>query len=205
MSATLCPHDLIWLNHTSALEDITEPWVAQQWQFTLPVVVRRDIDNKSRIPVGVRGMKRGQRAAGWVQEHNIMRRITPEMLIEREVLLFSPFVLLPPLQAALALTVYRWPWHWGVTGSTGYALATGVSVLHAESDLDLLIRAPQPLEREALQEWKACVDLFPCRVDTQVETPYGAFSLNEWLRDGYVLLKTSRGVRLTAAPWHKEE
>jgi phosphoribosyl-dephospho-CoA transferase len=45
----------------------------------------------------------------------------------------------------------------------------------------------------------------PCRADTQVETPYGAFALNEWLRDGRALLKTSRGARLTAAPWHREE
>ncbi|MES5410430.1 phosphoribosyl-dephospho-CoA transferase MdcG domain-containing protein, partial [Klebsiella pneumoniae] len=30
----------------------------------------------------------------------------------------------------------------------------------------------------------------PCRADTQVDTPYGAFALNEWLRDGRALLKT---------------
>ncbi|PLP17248.1 phosphoribosyl-dephospho-CoA transferase, partial [Klebsiella michiganensis] len=29
--------------------------------------------------------------------------------------------------------------------------------------------------------------------------------LNEWLRDGRALLKTSRGARLTAAPWNREE
>ncbi|MFP2008500.1 phosphoribosyl-dephospho-CoA transferase MdcG domain-containing protein [Klebsiella pneumoniae] len=47
---------------------------------------------------------------------------------------------------------------------------------------------------------------FPnARADTQVETPYGAFALNEWLRDGRALLKTSRGARLTATPWHREE
>ncbi|MGF1106131.1 malonate decarboxylase holo-ACP synthase, partial [Klebsiella pneumoniae] len=26
MSATPRPHDLVWLNHASALEDIAEPW-----------------------------------------------------------------------------------------------------------------------------------------------------------------------------------
>ena len=78
-------------------------------------------------------------------------------------------------------------------------------MLHAASDLDLLIRAPQPLDREALREWQARVAQLPCRADTQVETPYGAFALNEWLRDGRALLKTSRGARLTATPWHREE
>ena len=78
-------------------------------------------------------------------------------------------------------------------------------VLHAASDLDLLIRAPQPLDREALLEWQTRVAQLPCRADTRVETPYGAFALNEWLRDGRALLKTSRGARLTATPWHREE
>ncbi len=113
------------------------------------------------------------------------------MLVEREALLCSPFVSQPPVQAAIALTLHRWPRGWGVTGSTGYALATEIPVLHAASDLDLLIRAPQPLDREALLEWQARVALLPCRADTQIETPYGAFALNEWLRDGRALLKTS--------------
>ncbi len=58
---------------------------------------------------------------------------------------------------------------WGVTGSTGYALATEIPVLHAASDLDLLIRAPQPLDREALLlEWQtrwpnSHAALIPCR------------------------------------------
>lgn len=90
MSSTPRPHDLVWLNHASALEDIAEPWVAQQWRVALPVVVRRDVDGQGRIPVGVRGMKREQRAAGWVQAHNIVRSVTPEMLVERERLLGSP-------------------------------------------------------------------------------------------------------------------
>ena len=146
-----------------------------------------------------------QRAAGWVQARNIVRSVTPEMLVDREVLLHSPFVSQPPVQGAIALTLHRWPWGWGVTGSTGYALATEIPVLHAASDLDLLIRAPQPLDREALLEWQTRVAQLPCRADTQVETPYGAFALNEWLRDGRALLKTSRGARLTATPWHREE
>jgi phosphoribosyl-dephospho-CoA transferase len=204
MSSTPRPHDLLWLNHASALEAIAEPWVAQQWRAALPVVVRRDVDDQARIPVGVRGMKREQRAAGWVQAHNIVRCVTPEMLVERERLLGS-LCFTAAGSGGYRPTLHPWPWRWGVTGSTGYALATEIPVLHAASDLDLLIRAPQPLDREALREWQARVAQLPCRADTQVETPYGAFALNEWLRDGRALLKTSHGARLTATPWHREE
>lgn len=140
--------------------------MAQQWRAALPVVVRRDVDDQARVPVGVRGMKREQRAAGWVQARNIVRSVTPEMLVDREVLLHSPFVSQPPVRA-IALTLHRWPWGWGVTGSTGYALATEIPVLHAASDLDLLIRAPQPLDREALLEWQTRVAQLPCRADTR--------------------------------------
>ncbi|MBN0531039.1 hypothetical protein JTM40_34425, partial [Pseudomonas aeruginosa] len=54
MSATPRPHDLVWLNHASALEDIAEPWVAQQWRAALPMVVRRYVDDQARVPVAVR-------------------------------------------------------------------------------------------------------------------------------------------------------
>ncbi|MDM4206199.1 malonate decarboxylase holo-ACP synthase [Klebsiella spallanzanii] len=205
MSSTPRPHDLVWLNHTSALEATEELWVAQHWRVSLPVVVRRDVDASARIPVGVRGMKREQRAAGWVRAENIVRTISPEMFADRQLLLRSPFVSQPPVQAAISLTLHDWPWRWGITGSTGYALATEIPVLHATSDLDLLIRAPQPVVREALLEWQARVAQLPCRADTQVETPAGAFALNEWLRDGRALLKTSHGARLTETPWNREE
>nr|VUD28377.1 phosphoribosyl-dephospho-CoA transferase [Raoultella sp. NCTC 9187] len=33
------------------------------------------------------------------------------------------------------------------------------------------------------------MEKLPCRTDTQIETPFGAFALNEWLREGRVLLK----------------
>ena len=73
MSSTPRPHDLVWLNNAAALAAIEESWVAQYWRISLPVVVRRDVDANARIPVGVRGMKREQRAAGWVQRETIVR------------------------------------------------------------------------------------------------------------------------------------
>lgn len=204
MTFTPRAHDLLWLKNADALLNIQEAWVASQWHTGLPVVVRRDVNDQADIPVGVRGMKREQRAAGWVQAETVTRVVTPEMLADRERLLHSPFVSQPPVQAAILLTTDKWPWHWGITGSTGYALATEIPVLHADSDLDLLIRAPQPLTHDALRQWQAQVDTLPCRADTQVETPFGAFALNEWLREGRVLLKTASGPQLTATPWHRE-
>ncbi|AXF61650.1 malonate decarboxylase holo-ACP synthase [Leclercia sp. W6] len=205
MTTTLRPHDLIWLTTRDALEDIQEPWVDAAWHTGLPVVVRRDVEGSGRIPVGVRGLKRDQRAAGWVNPHQIARVVSPEQLSAEESLLRSPFITQPPVQVAVQLSRISWPWTWGITGSTGYALATGIAVIHAASDLDLLIRAPQPLSRTDLLSWQSQLEGALCRADTQVETPLGGFALNEWLRDGKTLLKTDRGPRLTANPWAWEE
>ncbi len=141
MTTTLRPHDLIWLTARDALEGITESWVEAAWHIGLPVVVRRDVDNEGRIPVGVRGLRRDQRAAGWVKPKNVQRVVPPEDLCATADLLRSPFVTQPPVQVALQLAQQAWPWTWGITGSTGYALATGIPVIHADSDLDLLICA----------------------------------------------------------------
>uniref|UniRef100_A0A8H9YVT2 Malonate decarboxylase holo-ACP synthase n=1 Tax=Pseudomonas tritici TaxID=2745518 RepID=A0A8H9YVT2_9PSED len=205
MTTTLRPHDLIWLTARDALEGITESWVDSVWHTGLPVVVRRDVDDTGRIPVGVRGLKRDQRAAGWVNAACVTRVVSPEDLSAQGDLLRSPFITQPPVQVALQLAQQAWPWTWGITGSTGYALATGIPVIHADSDLDLLIRAPQPLPAAAFERWQTQLSSALCRADTQVETPSGGFALNEWLRDGKALLKTRRGPRLVADPWRREE
>ena len=200
------PHDLLWLTDRDALEGVNEAWVASQWRPALPVVVRRDVNHDGRIPVGIRGMRRDQRAAAWAWADKIKRTVCPEDLALHEVLVNSPFVSMPSVQGAIQLALRDWPWTWGITGSVGYALATEVPVLHADSDLDLIIRSPRPVEREALREWQQVVGQLLCRADTQIETPQGAFALAEWLRAERVLLKTSRGPHLVSDPWaFKEE
>lgn len=198
------PHDLLWINDRNALNGADAPWVSEQWNPELPVVVRRDRHPDGLIPVGVRGLRREWRAAGWVHANTIVRRVAPEALADSHALLHSPFVSLPPVQAAVQLAQNHWPWTWGITGSVGYALATGIPVLHASSDLDVLIRAPDRPDSDVLEQWQRLTDMMLCRVDTQVESPEGGFALAEWLREGRVLLKTARGPRLTDDPWQQE-
>lgn len=204
MSDTLRPHDLLWLQNTAALRDVTDSWVTAYWHNALPVVVRRDVSPQGYIPVGVRGRRRDQRAAAWVAPEEVTRIVTPEMLVQPYFLSNSPFQGSAPVRAARILSQHVWPWLWGITGSTGYTLATGCPVLHADSDLDTVIRAPLPLDRADAEIWQAKVQTLPCRADTQVETPIGAFSLTEWLRERQVLLKTATGPRLTTHPWNTE-
>lgn len=194
------PHDLLWTDNADAL---IFPGAAPAWAMQrseLPLVVRRDLPRDGAIPVGIRGATRAQRAAAWLPPAAVRRRVTPQALVAG-LSAASPFADLPPVRALLTLAAQPWRWAWGVTGSCGYALATGLPVMHADSDLDLTVRCPQPAERAALQALAQRLRTLPCRVDMQIETPHGGFALNEWLRDGRVLLKTNGGPYLTDAPW----
>ena len=108
------PHDLLWLRHSSALATIQESWVSPFWHPDMPVVVRRDRHESGLIPIGVRGERREQRAAGWITSDTIIRVVTPEWLAERTRLLDSPFTAYAPVSAAISLSETAWPWRWAL-------------------------------------------------------------------------------------------
>ena len=198
------PHDLVWSRQhpVSAPGQALPEWVSTGWRPHLPLVVRRDVQDGHRLPVGVRGISRSQRAAAWVSMADVSRVVTPESLVaDVNSLLRSDFVSQQPVQALITLIGLQLPWVWGVTGSCGYALATDIPVMHAHSDLDLLIRSDTPCVREDFTDFYQRLTQLPCRADVQINTPQGGFALSEWLRGGDVMLKTDRGPRLVANPW----
>lgn len=201
------PHDLIWIDQATSLRVATELpiWVAQHWQAKLPLVMRRDKVVNNFIPVGVRGMKRSQRLAATVNKSAVIRVVSPEKLaVHAQALIPISSLAIPAIQALILLKGRKLPWEWGVTGSCGYQLATGIEVMTEQSDLDLLIRCPRPTRQGDFIGFAELLTALPCRVDVQIETPYGGFALNEWLRDGQVMLKTAEGPFITANPWQLE-
>ncbi|WP_259643391.1 malonate decarboxylase holo-ACP synthase, partial [Pseudomonas syringae] len=92
---------------------------------------------------------------------------------------------------------------WGVGGSAGFELASGIAALHQDSDLDLILRTPGRLNRRCAAELVEALETSVCRVDVQLQLESGAVALREWARPtGRVLLKTATGARLVADPWH---
>ncbi|KQQ32488.1 hypothetical protein ASF61_15815 [Duganella sp. Leaf126] len=110
---------------------------------------------------------------------------------------------LPPLQAlaAMAPTLAQLGLAWGPTGGAGFQLASGLTVLRADSDLDLLVRAPAVLAPSTIDRLLRLQERQASRVDIQVDTGVGGFALNEYARGGRVLLKTAHGPLLLADPW----
>jgi len=190
-------HDLLW-GMTSAHAPADAPaWVLAALGAGQPVVVRRAIAQPGHVAVGVRGCLREQRFAAEMPLALVQRRVVPEAL--REVI--SPRDL-PALRALVQLRPVLAQKDWGVSGSAGFELATGIEALHASSDLDLILRAPEPLERRDAADLQAILDTADCVVDLQLQTPFGAVALREWAGSSRrVLLKAASGAHLVIDPW----
>lgn len=203
MQDTPRPHDLLWGMSPSQLPADAPDWARQVLAAGQPVVVRRAMVASGQIAVGVRGATRDLRFAALMDANTAWRCVRPEQLVER-----LPSGDSPALRALAQLkpTLDDRGFGWGVTGSVGYQLATGIPAVHAGSDLDLLMRAAQPFSRREARELLRQLDDAPCRVDLQLETPAGAIALREWAGDSTrVLLKCPTGARLIGNPWDQAE
>lgn len=190
-------HDLLWGMTPAHLPAGAPAWARDALSAGHPVVVRRAITEAGQVAVGVRGRLREQRYGAVMPVAAVQRRVVPEDL--RQVI--SPRDL-PALRALDQLRPVLAQYHWGVSGSAGFELASGVEALHAMSDLDLILRTPEPLDRNAARALLAKLDTAPCAVDLQLQTPFGAVALREWAGGSRrVLLKTSSGAHLVPDPW----
>jgi len=190
-------HDLLWGMTPAHLPADAPAWAVDAISAGHPVVVRRAIAELGYVAVGVRGRLREQRFAAEMPLAAVQRRVAPEAL--RDVVSSRD---LPALQALAQLRSVLEQETWGVSGSAGFELATGIEALHARSDLDLILRTPKRLERADAEDLLAILDTAVCPVDLQLQTPFGAVALREWASGSRrVLLKTASGAHLVLDPW----
>lgn len=205
----LRPHDLLRLDRDAFELPADAPaWVAHgpAWR-TLWVVVRRAVAAPGMAAVGVRGDLRRERWALSVPLSCVRERVTPGALAEERRLAVLPAARrgLPAfatLEAAVGLLGDR-GLAWGPGGSVGYELASGLPVVTEGSDLDLILRSPEPLPRAEAREMLAGLAALPARTDAQVNTEHGSFALSEWAAGKEILLRRAAGPILTADPWNE--
>ncbi|MCF5721661.1 malonate decarboxylase holo-ACP synthase [Pseudomonas syringae] len=187
-------HDLLWGMTPAHLPADAPAWAVGALGA---VVVRRAVVAQGFVAVGVRGQLREQRFAAVMPMTAVQRRVAPEAL--RDIIGSRD---LPALQALDQVRPVLAPLNWGVSGSAGFELATGIEALHAQSDLDLILRTPTPLDRQDARDLLATLDTAVCAVDVQLQTPFGAIALREWAGPSRrVLLKTATGAHLVVDPW----
>jgi len=195
----LMAHDLLWGLTPERLPADAPAWVVEALSLGQPVVVRRAMSAAGYVAVGVRGQSREQRYATSILVAAIKRRVRPEDLCHvesrRDLPALHALSRLRPLLDASG-------WTWGISGSAGFELASGIEVLHERSDLDLILRTPQPLDRLQARELLAQLDGSACTVDMQLQTPCGGVALREWAGSSpRVLLKDDVQARLVSDPW----
>ncbi|WP_313282193.1 malonate decarboxylase holo-ACP synthase [Stutzerimonas balearica] len=202
MHDTPRPHDLLWGMTPAQLPADAPAWAVAVLAAGQPVVVRRARVAAGLVAVGLRGATRDQRLAALMPVEAIAHRLAPEELLGRrateDLPVFRVLAELRPLLDALGHA-------WGVTGSAGFQLATGLPTAHPDSDLDLLLRAERPLPRSEARPLLLLLEGRACRVDLQLETPLGGVALGEWAGGAArVLVKAAEGPRLMSDPWQAE-
>jgi phosphoribosyl-dephospho-CoA transferase len=200
-------HDLLLVKSTRIEEAcIAEPtWVRPALEKYPWVVARRAISPEGRIAVGVRGQERQQRWGGFMREDQMAKVISPWHL--RSGLANTVRLSLPAMQSLLFLEIELASLSndWGPGGSVGYELASRAPVVTGESDLDLVVSAPDRFDRDFAQHLLKKIVLTPARVDVRIETPWCGFSLEEYVRRNSenLLVRTSTGPRLATDPWNQ--
>ncbi|MDD1508966.1 malonate decarboxylase holo-ACP synthase [Pseudomonas sp. CNPSo 3701] len=208
MHPTPRPHDLLWGLRHEQLPQEAPAWARAALGGHMPVVVRRAPAKSGWVAVGIRGAAREQRYATWMRLSEISRLVTPQAVARAGRWRNHAQSHWPPLRALgeLAPRLDALGLAWGVTGSLGFELASGIAAAHPDSDLDLSLCAPYHLPREWALTLCRLLDEAPGRIDLQLETPYGAVALREWAGEApRVLLKTQLRPLLVSDPWQRQQ
>jgi phosphoribosyl-dephospho-CoA transferase len=208
MYPTPRPHDLLWGLRPEQLPQEAPVWARAALGGHVPVVVRRAPAESGWVAVGIRGVAREQRHAAWMRVSEIRRLVSPQAVARAGRWRSHARPQWPALRALnqLAPRLDALGLAWGVTGSLGFELASGIAAAHPDSDLDLSLRASHQLPRDWARTLCRLLDEAPGRIDLQLETPYGAVALREWASEApRVLLKTQDGPLLVRDPWQLQQ
>ncbi|MFJ7470198.1 malonate decarboxylase holo-ACP synthase [Peribacillus frigoritolerans] len=192
----LNPHDLLRIKGAEELISHTPipNWVEESLAISPYVVIRRSRAATGQVAVGVRGPERNKRFPAFLPIDSILSRISPERLAQEKgwhnhsKMIFQCLDRVSDLLNPASLT-------WGPTGSVGFELATGQEVVSKKSDIDILIRISEDFTIDFAQKIEKELKKNPYRIDVQMETKEGAFSLTEYtISEGReVLFRTMDG------------
>jgi phosphoribosyl-dephospho-CoA transferase len=207
-STDVSPHDLLRIGCAADLRSAhaLPAWVHASLERACWVVVRRSLPDEGMVPIGVRGTSREQRFAAYLPIEAILDRVTPEQLVRHGALrgIRRPTDI-PAFQGLdlVCQIMSDFDLPWGPTGSVGFEIVTGFPAATAQSDLDLLIRAPYELSRDLCRQvWARLSERFPARIDALIQTGAGAIALVEYAHgDLPILFRSSTGPKLVYRPW----
>jgi phosphoribosyl-dephospho-CoA transferase len=192
-------HDIVLFDKKEIQQELPEWLVLSQQVYG--VVRRAEPSDPEVLPIGLRGAARNQRLALEIPTASVQKVIHPWEIIDRESFRQEEIIHFPAYQQFHAARDILSGYKWGIGGSLGFELTSGIKAVKETSDFDLLLYADSPAGLP-LQAIQAHSDFFE-QLDTQVITSKGGFSLKEYLRtpEKKILLKTTAGPKLTKEIW----
>ncbi|GIN93847.1 phosphoribosyl-dephospho-CoA transferase [Siminovitchia terrae] len=177
----LKPHDLLEIYCAKDLisYDSLPEWAKASIDAAPFVVVRRARPAPGFAAVGIRGSKRSERFAAFLPIDRIKRKVTPEDLAKEQKWREQDKEIFRHLEKVAHLMNHH-SLEWGIAGSLGFELASGKETTTNSSDIDLVIRFNDQFTFKLAKKIKNELEKMKVRVDVQVETRYGAFSLFEY-------------------------
>ena len=203
----LAPHTLITLSNYTTMSTATElPNWADEMLAVAPVVVVRRGPQTTTIPVGVRGYEKSQRLAATVKMTEWTHPVTPEKALTYLPQLSAERAQLPAFQKLRRIQPLLAAFNWGVGGSLQFELATGLPMVRATSDIDIIMQRPVPMTpTQALALINQLRMRAGAHADIQIVHGQTGFSLEEYAtqRAARVLVKTADGPVLMRDPWQR--
>ena len=199
------PHDLLKIASVKDLEGEQLPaWASSIFPNSLTVVVRRSEILNHRVPVGIRGIKREQRFATYIEGTAIEDIFTPYDLVNEKAWEQVPEnrKQLPAIQALPAVAQVLQGYNWGISGSVGFELTTHTESAKMTSDLDLIWKPNHSIEKKTAQSLLKKLNQFGVHADLQVIQNNNGFSLEEYANSSStIMMKTLGDPILVENPW----
>ncbi|MFY0741235.1 malonate decarboxylase holo-ACP synthase [Solibacillus silvestris] len=187
----LTVHDLVFLKSMDQIDYFGQypDWMNEDEMAQGIAVVRRMKVEDGKVAIGFRGDNRSKRFAAITNISNIKRVIRPFDVLANSY----------PATHIQSLTYIEKVLDglkWGIGGSVGFSMATGITVCHENSDIDIILYCKR------LQELDQLTPIFSQlqksksahRVDVQVEIlGVGAVVLADYLNHSSFIVRTSTG------------
>jgi phosphoribosyl-dephospho-CoA transferase len=176
----LNPHDLLELKSVKDLisHSPLPKWVEPSITRAPFVVVRRSRAIEGFVAVGVRGRERNERYAAFMPVDHLLKRITPEQLAQERKWKKHPQEIFSCLEQVSHI-MNDHSLIWGPVGSVGFELLSGKKTTSKTSDIDIVIRISEGFTTEFAKKIVSEL-IIQVRVDVQMESTKGAFSLSEY-------------------------
>ena len=185
----LTVHDLVYLKSMEQIEFFGDcpDWMNEDEMAQGIAVVRRMKVENGKVAIGFRGNNRSKRFAAITTIANINRVIRPFDVLSNTF----------PATHVQSLTYIEKVLDgliWGIGGSIGFSMATGINVCHENSDIDIILYCENLQELEHLMPIFSLLQKSIHRVDVQVEIlGIGAVVLADYLEHTSFILRTGTG------------